>query len=809
MSGLVKWNKLFAVICVAAAGFLLAACDSPEERAQGYYERGQKLLEAGELSKASVEFRNALKLKEDFVPPLYGLAKIEQQNTRFPEAVQLLKAVIERDPKHRDALVDLANIYLLAGELPLASKHADQAYELAPDSPRVLALKAAIALKLEKRQEAVQFADAALKIEPDNVDALLIKAAERIDGNKPAEALPFLDRAEAKNEREIGVLFFRIKALTALKDDAGVEQVLKRLAGYYPDNMILRYGLVRWYLAAGRKDDAERTLREFAADNPTNTEAALNLVGYLQREKGSDAAREELSRRIAAGGEVFTFRMALAQSLFADGQRDAALEKMKALVAEEKDAENGVKARIQLAGMYLAMNNVGAASEYVDQILTSDGKNVDGLIARARILLIENKLDNAVADLIVASNEAPQNTDILLLMAEAYERQGAVELAEENLVKATRIDEFNPRTGLTLVQFLLRQSKIDQAERVLTEMQERAPKDRQVLTALAQVKLRKQDWVGSEEISRQLRDLGGADEAADQIRAAALSGQNKFDQSIELLEGMLSKDSTQKSQLGPLVQAYVRGGQVQKARDLLDGVLRENPKNVQAHVLYGALHQFSGDEAQAEKAFQAAITADEKDSTGYQALAEFYLRSGRAQEAEAVLRKGLEQAGERPAILLLLAASLESSAQFDKAIELYEDLYRRDPKSGVVANNLASLLSDHRRDEASLQRAFDIAQRFRNSNMPQFKDTLGWIMLLRGEKDKAVSLLKAAADDLPNMAVVQFHMGLAYKAIGERDLALAALEKSLSLDRAAGRAERAEAAQAIKELQAMPKNSTN
>ena len=43
---------------------LLLGCDSPEERAQSYYEKGKVLLEKGDPVKATLEFKNALKAQE-------------------------------------------------------------------------------------------------------------------------------------------------------------------------------------------------------------------------------------------------------------------------------------------------------------------------------------------------------------------------------------------------------------------------------------------------------------------------------------------------------------------------------------------------------------------------------------------------------------------------------------------------------------------------------------------------------------------------------------------------------------------------
>jgi cellulose synthase operon protein C len=65
----------------------MAGCSSPEERAQSHYERGAEYLEAGDHTRAMLEFRNAVKLDETIAPAWFGIATIEEQKQNWP-AVQ-------------------------------------------------------------------------------------------------------------------------------------------------------------------------------------------------------------------------------------------------------------------------------------------------------------------------------------------------------------------------------------------------------------------------------------------------------------------------------------------------------------------------------------------------------------------------------------------------------------------------------------------------------------------------------------------------------------------------------------------------
>jgi cellulose synthase operon protein C len=102
---------------------------------------------------------------------------------------------------------------------------------------------------------------------------------------------------------------------------------------------------------------------------------------------------------------------------------------------------------------------------------------------------------------------------------------------------------------------------------------------------------------------------------------------------------------------------------------------------------------------------------------------------------------------------------------------------------------LASLLSDHRTDKASLERAYSIAAILRKSQVPSFKDTLGWIYCQRGDYKNALPLLAEAAAALPDLAWVQYHLGMCHLAMGELTKASAQLKKARELANANGELE--------------------
>jgi Tfp pilus assembly protein PilF len=158
-----------------------------------------------------------------------------------------------------------------------------------------------------------------------------------------------------------------------------------------------------------------------------------------------------------------------------------------------------------------------------------------------------------------------------------------------------------------------------------------------------------------------------------------------------------------------------------------------------------------------------------------------YGRQRKTDDALRIVEQGLKQQPGNFGLQLTLATLLEAKRDYDGAITQYEVILKEQPGSLVVANNLASLLADHRTDKASLERAGALAAVLKNSDVAQFKDTLGWVSYQRQDYRGALRLLEDAAKALPNLAMVQYHLGMSYQATGQEDKAGDAFAKARKL----------------------------
>ena len=762
----------------------LAGCSSPEERAKSYYEHGLQFLAAHDNARAEIEFRNAVKYDKKLIPAWRSLAKVDEATRNWSELILALRNVVELNPNDIMARVKLSRLLFMAGALDDALKVANDAKDTDSQNADLLALKGAILSKLNDSEGAVREARAALKIDPNNVGAMLVIAGDDFARGDTQGALVVLSSPAVAQKNNVGIELFKLRIFEKTQNLAQAEALLQKLIELYPKEISFKRELIRLYVFQHRNEDAEKEQRSIVAADPSNAQEQLDLVRLLNTLKGPAAAQQELDTLIKTGGDTFAYQIAMAQLNFSEGKISDSIALLKKLITGASSPDHVLTAQLDLAELYLRQKQPDAAQALVSDILNKDARNIAGLKLRASIETDEGKFELAIADLRQALNDQPRATDLMLMLAVAYERSGSIDLAEKEFADAMRVSNFEPTVSLNYVAFLQRRGSIGHAEDVLTDLANRWPKNVQVLSALAQVRLARQEWVGAQEAADAIKQIGTNPTMADEFLGAALAGRNKYDESIVALKDAYTSDPNAVQPMYALVRAYLRAEKMDSAIAFLQSVLKASPSNAEAYALLGSVQLVRKLPDQAKQSFMSAIALAPTNPIGYRALADFYLLQGNKDEALRVTRAGLNQQPDSTVLQLGLTDILERRGDYEAAISEYESLLAKDPGSIIVANNLASLLADHRTDKASLNQAETLAASLQRSPVPQFKDTLGWVSYRAGDYKTALPLLEDAVAALPTLALIRYHLGMIYVAVGQPSKA--AEQFKVALDQARG-----------------------
>jgi pentatricopeptide repeat protein len=771
--------RIGQILVVLSLG-LLTGCQTPEERAQGYYEKGMALIEKKDDLNARVQITTALKFKSDKIEAWRALAGIEERLKSTRTLFQYLRRIVELDPTDDDARIKLGRIMFENGPAEPALKLIDAGGDALKSRADYRSLRAAILFKTKDTAAGVLEAESAVAIEPGNVDAKLLLASEKLSRGDADGAMQIVGSGPTDRE-DPRVSLLRVQIFGKKGDLPQAEAMLKKLIESQPQETGLRGQLAQLYVGQRRFDDAEKELRAIAAAKPADGRAQLDVVRFLVATKGAGAGRDELSTRIKAGGDIFAYQMALVDLDVSQGNVADSVSLLNTLI-KAGPPDNVLAAKVKLAEINVSRKDFSAAEPIIAEILDKDHRNTTGLRLRAGIRIERGQFDNAIADLREALNDQPKSPDLLLLMATAYERSGKPELADRQYADALKSSGLAPGVGLRYVAYLQSRANLSQAEDVLTEVAKLNPGNVQVLTTLAQVRLARQNWAGALAIADAFRAAGNNAGMADQIKAAALAGQNKPDASITALEDAHKAAPDAVQPVFSLVAAYTRAGKSDKAESLLNEMLKKFPSNAELLVLMGQTQFSRGKAEEAQKSFKAAIAQQPKNEIGYNALSALYVGQKNYGEADNVIRAALKERPDSLNLRLASAGLLISRGDNDGAIAAYDAILKDQPNLLVAINNVVSLLLDNRSDKASLDRAFALAERLKDSNVPQFEDTFGWALYKRGKTTEAIATLEGAAKKLPTLAAVKYHLGMSFTAAGQTAKAAEQFRAALALE---------------------------
>ena len=781
-----------AALCMVLA---LSACEDAADRAEAYYQSGLTLLAAGDTDRALIEFRNVFEHDGFHKEARKIYADTMHDLGRTDDAYGQYLRLIEQYPDTAPVRFTLAEIALSRNDWDEVRRHGTAGIALTPDLPRAQAIGAAIAYTTALRDDdpdamraATTHAKVVLDGSPDNLVALRILIDASARGPLPETALPFLERAIALAPTSLEFYAAKLRLLTDLNDDPAAIAQLETMFARFPDNEEVRSTLVNWHLQQKNFVAAEAILREMAGDPATASDGHMTIVQFLRQAKGDAAALAELTTLSdattgTAAHDVYQATVTVIR--FEADPAGPALATMQALTDTLPPSDQSRQIKAMYAQMLISTDNEPAARDVVAAILLEDTSNVPALKMRAAWAIAADSPGVAITDLRSALSQAPRDPEIMMLMATAHERTGFPELAGERLALAVQVSNAAAVPSLRYARFLIRDGRTQAAVSVLSDARRATQTNLELISVLADLHLSEKNWAGATALLAELRAMRDINPRAAQLgtalEAEILSGQNRTDESLAVLQDQLNDMDENGRAALTIALAQVRAGKISEARTYLATAITARPDDMTLRMLSGSVAMMDGDADEAEVVFRAVLKDAPETEAAVRLLYSLLHLQGREDEKANVLAAGLATLPASETLLWIKAGALEQQGDIDGAITIYEGLYTLDSANVVVANNLASLLAAHRDDAASLDRAFRIARRLRGIDVPAFQDTYGWIVFRRGDPADALDYLRPAAAGLPDDALVHYHLGRALHALNKDDEAIETFTRALEI----------------------------
>ncbi|MBP1804934.1 tetratricopeptide repeat protein [Rubellimicrobium aerolatum] len=786
-------NRSGVILAAALSSVLvLSGCESQEDKAERFYRSALALIEQGDEDRALVELRNVFDNDGFHQEARMAYADINLRRGNVTEAYRHYLLLAEQYPDLGEVRLTLAELAIEQGNWDEAERHGAEALRLLPDDLRAqavdLALRyhGAVMAGDEARQEEVARQARILLAAHDELGiARRVVIHRLVSGPNPVDAVPVIDRALQDDPDSLDLHMTKFRALVAAEDMDGTGAQLREMYRLFPDNEEVRSSLVRWHLIQGDSAGAEALLRELAGDPTGATGGFVTLIDFIRAARGADAARAEIESLVKANegtANADLYRTLLAGLDYEAGKADEAVAAIEAVLETAPDSDQTRRIKTTLARMLSDMGNRVGARQRVEEVLEVDQGNVDALKLRAAWAIDEDRPGDAIVDLRTALSQEPRDIEVLTLMAEAHQRDGDLDLAGERLSAAAEVSNFAVEPSLRYAEFLLAQGQATAAETVLSDSRAANPASVEVALRLGQLWLGQNNLPGVEQVAAQLDAIGSdaAKDAAQRLRAGLAFSSNRTEDGLEMLRTLADQGGGAED-VARAVSAMLRTGSAEEARDFLDQRLSDSPDDFDLRLLDAGLMASEDRIDESEALLRELIALDPTSERATMQLYTLLARTNRAEEATAVLDAGLAASPGSQQLSWMKAAELERSGDIDGAIAIYQSMYDANSFNVVVANNLASLLSQRASSAEDLDRAFAIAKRLEDSREPALMDTYGWILAQRGQHAEALPYLEGAAESLGEDPVVSFHLGMTYHALGRTEEARAALTRALDL----------------------------
>ena len=183
-------------------------------------------------------------------------AREQAQRGRPAEAAITYRQLLELDPVHREARVELARLLESAGDLEGATEQLTAALKGEPEAADLLVHRGALLGLLKQYLEAEADLRRVLRKEPQHAAALFHLGVVQVRKGLNSEGAPTLRKALEADPANVAAWYALGEALTGLNDLAGAEGALRRTLELAPSHPRAAHLLGRVLDRLGRADEA-------------------------------------------------------------------------------------------------------------------------------------------------------------------------------------------------------------------------------------------------------------------------------------------------------------------------------------------------------------------------------------------------------------------------------------------------------------------------------------------------------------------------------------------------------------------------
>lgn len=692
---------------------------------------------------------------------LYMKAATLQQDRQSAEATGVYQQILTLDPKQFRAHLFLSQIQAEAGKMDDAEKSLAMAEKVAGNVPLVKYSRGVFELRRGKLKEANDALLQVLKVVPDHQPSILaqaivsyglgnielsLKNAQRILARSPDNAMAI--RVLAASQLKMGDAKGALATLSPLLKPGLDDPQLLNLAAevYYknndfnkamayldravsldPKNPALKTRQAVGHLQVGDEKQALADLEQATklSDKPGKADLALVILHLQQKHfDAALAAIDGLDKKLPNNPLTHNLRSAAYLGMREPAKARRELESALAI------QPTFIPAAMGLARLDLLDKRPADARKRFESVLSHDKSNLEAMLALSDLARVEKQEGEFVKWLDSARKshpEALQSSDHLIRYYLAKkDKNKALEIAKDAL-------KANPESNEALILLGSTETAAGNTREAIANFNTLVEKNKNAPNAYYQL-------------------------------AIAQIADKQFGAARSSLNSALKLKSDFAAAQDALIQLELSDKNPEAALQVARQMQQASPKAAQGYMREGEIHLIQKRLPQAIKAYE---TAQAKDPGGQRLtkLHEVLTLAGNGKAADKLLSDWLSSHPQDMIARNYAASAYQQANRNREAIAQYEFILKATPDNAAALNNLADLYQKEKdgRAQTLAEQALKLSPEH-----PGIMDTLGWILVEKGDLARATPLLRKAVEKAPKVAVLRYHLGVALSRSGDK-----------------------------------------
>ena len=689
--------------------------------------KGDVLYAKGDTAGSTDAFRKALDIKPDDLPAHVALISRYMEDGKLDDAGRLLQNMKKLAPKHPQTSYLQALYFYRQKDFKAAQENMQQFLKVLPESSLGLQLAGAIEYELKSYRVAETYLLKALPNSPDLGVARRLLITTYLSSNQPTRALTALQPILGKIDSDSNMLALAGEVFMQNGDTEKAAAYFNRSSVLDPENSGKKTSLAISHLAKGQTEIAHRELEA-----------------------------------IASGGTDIKADMALISSYLAKRDFDQTLKAIAAL--EKKQPENPLVPHLRGLAT-LGKGDIAGARAQFEQALLKKSDYYPAAASLVNLDLAEKKPEAARQRLEQVVVKDPKNMQAMLALAQLRANLGAK--PDEVAEIINRAILANPAEILPRLALIDHHLVSKEAKKALSAAQDAVgvfPDRPEILDALGRAQQAEQDFNQALITYGKLAGLlPGSPQPYLRMAEIHLAAKDRDAAMASLQKALSVKPDSIDAQKG-VVLLNLGAGKTSDALKVAREMQKQRPKDAVGYTVEGDIHAFGKSWTEAATAYRAGL----KQADAAELAAKLHgalLAGGNTGEANKFADGWLSGHAKDPKFRMYLAETASVRGDYALASKHYRVMLDAQPNNSVILNNLA-WTSAQTKDPKAIEYA-QMANKLA-PEQPAYMDTLGVLLVAKGEKGQGIALLKKALALAPQQAAIRLNLAKALVQNGDK-----------------------------------------